>query len=168
MSSKNPFTAAEKGEQSGKKQANQQTNPQPVEGGQSPQQPVESADPERVDELEKELEDLRDRVEDAEPPVPDFDCSNDSCEGFAVEEIQPGHIVTKNKLIGSSTFPKMVYCPRCGERMKCSELFSKEEQKGRFGQKPPISNNKSAGRALREVVEKEDREEVLEKADSKK
>lgn len=166
MSSKNPFTAAENGEQSGKKQANQQTNQQAVEGGQSPQQGAQSVGVDRVEELEKEVEKLRDRVEEAEPPEPDLECSNGSCEGFAFEEVQPGHIVTRGKLIGSSTLPKLVYCPRCGERMSTSDLYSKSEQKTRGGEKPLFSNDKAAGRAMREEMEKEGRKQVLEKADS--
>ena len=171
MSSKNPFTAVENDEQSEKakpaQKLEQRENQRSNGRDQPPKQQGGSTDLERVEELEKEVEELRDRVEEAEPPEPDFDCKNPSCEGFAVEEVEPGHIVTRSKLIGSSTCPKVLNCPRCGESMKCSDLLSKDEQKGRFGQKPPISNNKSAGRALREKFDEKDRGEVLEEADSK-
>lgn len=171
MSSKNPFTTAENGEQSGKTKSvqkpEQRENQQPNGRDQPPKQQDRSVDLERVEELEKEIEELRDRVEEAEPPEPDFGCANPSCEGFAVEEVEPAHVVTRKKLIGSSTCPKVLNCPRCGESMKCSDLLSVEEQKARYGSMPPISNNKSAGRALREKFEENGQGDVLEEADSK-
>lgn len=167
MSSKNPFTAAENGEQSGKKQAGQQTSQRSGGSDQPPQQGVQSADLERVEELEEEVEELRERVEEAESPEPDYECANSYCEGFALEEASAENFVTKKYLFGADNLPHVVICPRCGEEMESSDVVPKEEQQAKYSSIPKISSNDNAGREIRDRLNSEDRAEVLEEAESK-
>jgi len=151
------LTAEGDGEQSGSTETAQQADRQTSGFNQPTQQRGETVDPDRVDELEKEVEELRERLEDSEPPEPDFECANADCEGFAIEELEPEHVKTQKKIGASNTVPKVIICPRCGEKMKCSELVD-----GSI-----FTTNEMAGKEIRDRFEEHDCGEVLEEADSK-
>jgi hypothetical protein len=170
MSERNPFTKADDEERNdhdgGQQWEAPQREPHPAESGEG----FEHDRGEDVSELKDEIRDLREEVEklhgeeEDEPPEPDFECTGDGCDGFAVEEAEAEHVTTKKSLLGENTRPVEVECPRCGEEMEVQQFVPKEEQVSSAGDTPLIANQSAAGRAVRERFQEEDREEVLEEA----
>lgn len=120
--------------------------------------------------MKRELRELRDEVKELrgamepEPPEPEYECSGGECEGFALEEVGAEEVTTKSSLLGNSTRPERVGCPRCGEEMSVEEFVPKEEQQTRGGTKPLVSNRSSAERGLEQRFEEEGRKNVLRRA----
>jgi len=160
MSSSNPFKSVESHEE------------QPEE---TPE-PSPAVDPARVEELEEQVTMLEEQLAEAraesddggEPkPDPDYECSGENCDGFAVEEIEPENVTTQKTLTGDNNSPKRVECPNCGETVRSKEIVPKGEQKTKGGGSPVISNDRAAGKKVREDFEDAEREDVLEEAESR-
>lgn len=158
MSSNNPFKSVES----------------PEKSPEEPPEPSAEIDPERVEELEQQVTALEERLAEAEAeeaeeskPEPDYECSGEDCEGFAVEEIEAEHVTAQKTLLGDDNRPKRVTCPNCGEEVRVKELVPKEEQRTKGGGTPLMSNDKAAGEKVREEFEDAGREEVLEEAESR-
>ena len=173
MSKRNPFKTAEGDERDSQREAPQREPAEREREQWERSEEYERNRREEVADLKDEIRGLRSEVrklhgeeepEEEDRPEPDFECSGEECDGWAVEEIELEHVTTKKKLIGSSTRPVAVECPRCGEEMEAQEFVPEGERKSSVGEF--VGQQAPAGRALRDRFEEADRREVLEEAES--
>jgi hypothetical protein len=159
MSSNNPLKTVESPEK------------QREESPGEPPEPRRNVDPARVEELEDQVAALEEQLagvegdgEDAEEekPEPDYKCSGEDCEGFAAEEPEPEHVTTRKD---DGDRPKKVECPRCGEKHQVKKIVPKKEQRAMLGLPVVKSNDKAAGKKVREDFENAGRKDVLEEAE---
>lgn len=158
MSSSNPFKSVES----------------PEKPPEETPEPTPEVDPARVEELEEQVTVLEEQLAEVESeeaeeskPEPDYTCTGEACEGFAVEEIEPEHVTTQKTLLGDDNRPKRVTCPHCGEEIRAQKLVPKGEQRTEGGGTPLMSNDKAAGKKIRDDFENAEREDVLEEAESR-
>jgi hypothetical protein len=167
MSSNSPFKSVESSEEPPEESSEEPPEPKPAE-------PRAAVDPARVEELEQQVTTLEEKLAEAEgedgeesEPDPDYDCSGEDCEGFAVEEIESEHVTTEKKILNDNNRPMRLECPHCGEEVSVKRVVPKGEQKTTGGGSPVVSNKESAGRKVREDFEEADQEDVLDEADSR-
>ena len=167
MSSNSPFKSVESSEEPSEESSEEPPEPKPAE-------PRAAVDPARVEELEQQVTTLEEKLAEAEgedgeesKPDPDYDCSGEDCEGFAVEEIESEHVTTEKKILNDNNRPMRLECPHCGEEVSVKRVVPKGEQKTAGGGSPVVSNKESAGRKVREDFEEAGKEDVLDEADSR-
>lgn len=105
---------------------------QPEESPEEPSGPGRKVDPARVEELEDQVSELEEQLagvegEDTEEekPEPDYACSGEDCEGFAVEETEPQHVDSEETLMHGPVVHE-VECPRCGEAVSPEDIEVEE------------------------------------------
>lgn len=175
MNKRNPFKTAEGDESTDQREAPQREPAQREREQQERNKGYERGRRREMADLKDEIRDLRSEMRklyreegpgEEDRPEPDFECTGEGCDGWAVEETEPEHVTTKKKLIGENTRPVAVECPRCGEQMQVRDFVEKADQKSGAGGTPLVANQSAAGRAVQERFEEADRREVLEEAES--